>query len=193
VTGKKTGDKGYMDYGFNKTARWTFYTAGAILVFIGVLSVLNPLITLVSTAVSMGVGFLLAGVNYVVPYLSMKKNPDRPKWFLPLGVADIVFGVLFITNIGLAILTLSTLLGAWMLISGVLRLYVSVMIRSSGAPKWWMMTASGVSMIILSFLLLSNPAIEGFMLSTLVGLLLVASGALFIAEGRLIYPAKPAK
>jgi uncharacterized membrane protein HdeD (DUF308 family) len=180
-----------MNYDFNKTARWTFYTAGAILVFIGALSVLNPLITLVSTAVSMGVGFLLAGANYLVPYFSMKKNPDRPKWFLPLGVADMVFGALFITNIGLAILTLSTLLGAWMLISGALRLYASLLIRSAGAPKWWMMTASAILMLILSFLLLSNPAAEGIFLSAFVGFSLVAAGVLFITEGRLIYPAKP--
>ncbi|MDR1516124.1 MAG: DUF308 domain-containing protein [Synergistaceae bacterium] len=182
-----------MDYSFNKTARWTFYTAGAILVFIGTLSILNPLITLISTAVSMGVGFLLAGANYLVPYFSMKKHPQRPKWFLLLGVADMLFGVLFITKIGLAILALSTLLGAWMLLTGALRLYASLLIRSTGAPKWWIMTVSAVLTLILSFLLLSNPTVEGLFLSTLVGVSLVAAGALFIAEGRMIYPAKPIK
>ena len=179
-----------MVYDFTKTARWTFYTAGAILAFIGALALLNPIVTLASTGISMGVGFLLAGANYLVPYFSMRNNPLRPKWFLPLGVADLAFGVLFITHIALAAFTLSTLLGAWMLLSGALKLYSSFLIRSSGAPKWWMMSVSAVLMLILSFVLLSNPALEGLFLAALVGVSLVSAGTLFIAEGRLIYPAK---
>ncbi|MDR1019744.1 MAG: DUF308 domain-containing protein [Synergistaceae bacterium] len=179
-----------MDYDFNKTARWTFYTAGAILVFVGMLSLLNPIVTLASIGVSIGLGLLLAGANYLVPYFSMRQNPLRPKWFLPLGVADLAFGVLFITHIALAVITLSTLLGAWMLLSGALKLYSSFLIRSAGVPKWWMMAASAVLMLILSFVLLSNPALEGLFLAVLTGVSLVSAGVLFIAEGRLIYPAK---
>jgi uncharacterized membrane protein HdeD (DUF308 family) len=179
-----------MDYDFNKTARWTFCTAGAILVFIGILAILNPLITIVSTAVSMGIGFLLAGANYLVPYFSMRNNPLRPKWLLPLGVIDIVFGVLFITNIVLAMLALSTMLGAWMLLAGCLKLYASFAVKAAGARKWWMMTISAVLMLALSCLLLSNPAVEGLFLALLAGSSLTASGILLIAEGRVIYPGR---
>ena len=179
-----------MDYDFNKTARWTFYTAGVILVFIGILAILNPIIAILSTAVSMGIGFLLVGANYLVPYFSMRNNPLRPKWLLPLGVIDIVFGVLFITNIGLAMLALLTMLGAWMLLAGCMKLYASFAVKAAGAKKWWMMAISAVLMIVLSFLLLSNPAVEGFFLALLAGSSLIAAGALIIAEGRMIYPSR---
>jgi uncharacterized membrane protein HdeD (DUF308 family) len=179
-----------MDYAFNKIARWTFYTAGAILAIIGILAILHPLIALVSMAVSMGVGFLFTGANYLVPYLSMKNNPLRPKWLLPLGVVDIAFGALFITNMGLALLAISTLLGAWMLLAGCLKLYVSVGLKAAGTPKWWMMTISAALMIALSFLLLSHPAVEGFFLAILTGVSLSVTGALIITEGRMIYPGR---
>jgi uncharacterized membrane protein HdeD (DUF308 family) len=179
-----------MDYDFNKTARWTFYTAGTILVFIGVLAISYPLIAILSTVISVGAGFLIAGANYLVPYFSMKNNPLRPKWFLPLGMLDIVFGALFITNIGLAVLAISTLLGAWMLLTGCLRLYASLAVKAAGITRWWMMTINAVLMIALSLLLLSHPDTESFFLAFLAGASLSAAGVLIIAEGRIIYPGR---
>jgi uncharacterized membrane protein HdeD (DUF308 family) len=177
-----------MAYNFNKTARWTFYTAGVIFVILGLLSISLPMFVLVSTAVFMGVGFLMAGLNNLVPYFTMRGNPLRPAWFLPLGVLDVVFGVFFLSHIGLAIFTVTTMLGVWVLLAGCLRVYISLQIRRAGVGKWWLMMASAGLMLILSGFLLANPHVEGVILAIVSGLSLIGIGAMMITEGRMLYP-----
>ncbi|MDR3255424.1 MAG: DUF308 domain-containing protein [Synergistaceae bacterium] len=177
-----------MAYNFNKTARWTFYTAGVIFVALGLLSAMRPVVALISTAISMGVGFILAGINNLVPYFTMRGNPLRPNWLLPLGLLDVLFGVFFLSHIGFAIFTITTLLGVWVLLSGCLRLYISIQIKAAGIAKWWLMLASAAVMLLLSAALLSHPQVEGIILALLTGLSLIGLGIMMIAEGRIIYP-----
>lgn len=177
-------------YDFNKTARWTFYTAGAIFILLGVLSLLHPFLALVSVAVFMGIGLIITGINNLVPFFTMKGNPLRPKWLLPMGILDILFGFLFISRIGLAIFTLSTLLGLWVLLVGCLRLYIAYEIKSAGVTKWWWMLVSAVLMLLAAAVLLSHPVAAVLGVAMLTGLSLIGVGALSIAEGRILYPAR---
>jgi uncharacterized membrane protein HdeD (DUF308 family) len=178
-----------MGYNLNKTVRWTFFTTGAILIILGVLSIIYPFVVLLTTAVFMGVGFLLSGLNNLIPYFSMRDNPLRPQWLLPLGIVDVIFGLFFLSHIGLAVFALTTLLGVWVLLTGCLRAYISFKIKAAGAQKWWMMLLSAAAMLALSAALLANPGVEGVLLALLAGLSLMIAGAAVIAEGKLIYPA----
>lgn len=176
---------------FNKTARWTFYTSGAILILLGLVAFLNPMLSAVTLGVCMGIGFLIAGFNNLVPYFSMRDNPLRPKWLLPLGILDIVLGALFLTRIGLAFFALSTLLGFWILLVGVMRLWMSFQVKAAGNEKWWLMTASGALLLLCALILLSNPFAAAFAVTFLVGFVLVMAGLVIIFEGKLIYPPMP--
>lgn len=178
-------------HNFNKTARWTFYTSGAILILLGLVAFLNPMLSALTLGICMGVGFLIAGFNNLVPYFSMRDNPLRPKWLLPLGILDIVLGLLFLTRIGLAVFTLSTLLGCWILLVGAMRLWMSFQVKATGNEKWWLMTASGVLLLLCAFILFANPFAAVFAMTFLVGVVLVAAGCMIIAEGKLIYPHVP--
>jgi uncharacterized membrane protein HdeD (DUF308 family) len=173
---------------YNKTARWTCYTAGCIFILLGVLSVLHPFWAVASLAVLMGVGFLLSGVNSLVPHLSMKNAPERPKWLLPMAVVDIAFGLFFISHIGLAIFTLSTLVGVWAILGGLMRCYMAFHLRSSGVGRWWAPLISALLMIAVGALLFSNPFAAVIWISVMVGLTLTGAGMLSIAEGKILYP-----
>ncbi len=178
-------------HNFNKTARWTFYTSGAILILLGLVAFLNPMLSAVTLGVCMGIGFLLAGFNNLVPYFSMRDNPLRPKWLLPLAILDIALGALFLTRIGLALFTLSTLLGCWVFFVGAMRLWMSFQIKAMGNAKWWLMTASGALLLLCALVLLFNPFAAMFAVTLIVGFVLIVAGLLIIAEGKLIYPPIP--
>lgn len=177
-------------YDFNKTARWTFFTTGAILVVLGVLSLLYPFVVLVTTAIFMGVGLLFCGLNHLVPYISMRNNPQRPVWMLPLAIVDIVVGVLFLSHIGLAIFTVTTLVGAWMLMTGGIRVFIAFKLKEAGAEKWWLMLASAILIMLVAGILLANPFVAGVAIALLTGASLIGMGVLVIMEGRTIYPTR---
>ncbi len=173
---------------FQKTVRWTAYTAGAIMIVLGALSVMRPLVV---PSVYLGVGFLLAGLNNLVPYFSMKANPLRPAWLLPCGVLDVFFGLFFLSHQALAIFTLSTILGAWILLAAGMRAYAAFDLRKAGVAKWWFSLLNACVMLLAAVLLLSNPFAAAFAASLLAGCTLILLGALLIAEGRIAYASAP--
>lgn len=177
--------------GLDKTARWTFYTAGSIVIAMGILALLHPLVVVFSMAVFLGVGFILAGVNNLVPYFTIKDKALKPKWLLILGIIDIVFGILFISHIGLAVLTVTKLLGIWVALVGGMRIYIAFQVRSIGVGKWWIMLVSGAIMLAASVILLTNPVAAAVGVAMLTGFSLIGTGCLMIAEGRIMYPSKP--
>lgn len=176
------------EHHFNKTARWTFYTTGGILIILGIILLLNPLFSAAALGICAGIGFLIAGLNNLVPYFSMRDNPLRAKWLLPLGVIDLVIGALFITRIGLAAFTISTLLALWIFSVGVIRLWMSFQIKAAGNGKWWMTMASGALLLLCALTLFSNPFAAAFAVTFVAGIVLIMVGCVVIAEGRLVYP-----
>lgn len=181
------------EHHFNKTARWTFYTTGGILIILGILLLFNPLFSAAALGLCAGIGFLTAGLNNLVPYFSMKGNPLRPKWLLPLGVIDLVMGILFITRIGLAAFTVSTLLALWIFAVGVMRIWMSLQIRAAGNKKWWIPAGGGALFLLCALTLFSNPFAAVFAVTFVSGTALIAVGCVIIAEGKLVYPHIPKK
>lgn len=174
----------------NRTTRWTCYTAGGIFILLGAFSILHPFWAFASTAVRMGVGFLLSGLNNLVPYASMKDVAERPKWLLPMAVIDITFGLLFLSHIGLAVFALSTLLGVWVILGGFVRGCTAVQLRAAGVRKWWVMLTSAALAGVAGAFLLSNPFTVPAWVDALVGATLIGAGLLSIMEGRTLYPPK---
>lgn|GEM_PF-1795264 len=173
---------------FNKTARWTFYTSGVILIILGLLLLFNPMFSAVVLGVCVGIGFLIAGLNNLIPYFSMRGNPLRPRWLLPLGVLDVAVGFLFLTRIGLALFTVSVLLALWLLPVGLLRLWMAMEVRAAGNSHWWVTAASGVLLLLCAFVLFTNPFAAAFAVSFVAGVTLAVAGCVIIAEGKLVYP-----
>ena len=58
-----------------KTLRWTLYFTGGILVVLGLWAMTYPIEALMSLALYLGIGFVLAGLNHLVPCFSLRGDP----------------------------------------------------------------------------------------------------------------------
>ncbi|MDR1916454.1 MAG: DUF308 domain-containing protein [Synergistaceae bacterium] len=171
------------DYDSNRIARWTLYTTGAIFALAGVLVIVDSLIEFISPLVLLGVSLLLSGANSLVPHFSMRNNPMRPVWLLPVGVVDIIFGVLSLSHI----FKFDIILGVWVMFTGCIRLYMTYALKRSGVAGWRIVLAGAVIMIVIAALLLSRLSI-GNIVS---GVFLAGIGAAVINEGRTVYGRVP--
>lgn len=174
-----------MDY--LKSMRWTLYTTGGIFILLGIVSFFHPLASLMSLAFFAGIGFLVAGINHLVPYFTMRGSALRPGWLLPQGILDVLLGLVMLTKIGLTTLMIPILLGLWVLFTAVLRLVVSFRLRAAGLKRWWMMLISSVVLFLSSLVMLSSPIVGAFIITWLIGGMFVCAGFAIIAEGKLIY------
>ncbi len=173
-----------------KSMRWTLFTTGGILILLGIVSCFHPLASLMSFAFFIGIGFVVAGINHLVPYFTMRGSSYRPSWLLPQGILDILLGVLMLTRIGLTTLMIPVLLGFWVMFMGVLRLYSSFQLKRAGLKKWWILLISGVLLLLCALMVISSPILGALLVTWLIGAMFICAGAAAIAEGRLIYPPK---
>ena len=92
--------KDVMALDSKKTLRWTLYFTGGILIVLGLWAMTYPVEALMSLAFSLGVGFVLAGINHLVPCFSLRGDPMYPRWMLVQGVLDLLIGIVMLTHLG---------------------------------------------------------------------------------------------
>ncbi|MDR1731109.1 MAG: DUF308 domain-containing protein [Synergistaceae bacterium] len=172
---------------YMKTMRWTLCTTGAILIVLGILSFFHSLETLFSLAFFVGAGFLITGVNHLIPWFSMKGSPLRPLWLLPQSVLDILLGLLMLIRPGLTAFMIPVALGCWILLMAFLRFFSAFQVRRAGLSRWWMMLLSAVALVFCGMMMIASPLAGVAVVTWLVGSSFIGAGLLAIAEGRLLY------
>lgn len=170
-----------------KSMRWTLFTTGAILILLGIFSLLRPAASLISLAFFIGIAFIASGINHLVPYFTMKGDPLRPAWLLPEGILDILLGVILLAKIGVTAFMIPILLGAWVMFMGIIRLIAAFKLRAAGLKKWWLMLVSGAMLVLWSFAMISSPLLGALMVTYMIGSMFIFAGLLVIAEGKMIY------
>lgn len=168
--------------------RWAFYVSGLILILIGIAALMNPYMTVVASAAFLGCALILAGVNELYTWIAIRNLPNRPIWLPLLGVVDILAGMLFLSRIGLAIFTLLTLFAAWVLFSGMIRIYVAYRLKWEGVGSWWVMFLGGILMVLTGLLLAFNPFATALSIVAIAGFALAGIGLLTVLQGRSFYP-----
>jgi len=170
--------------GFIKTVRWTLFTDGVIIILIGALGALNPILKSPSPPTAVGVGLFVSGLNYLVPYISLKNSPIRPKWFILIGVLNAVFGVLFLTRAGLILFRLPVLAGIWMIFAACARAFMAFENYRSGVGKWWITVTVGAYMLFAAAAMMTNTADTASIPSWSA---MVVSGMFIVNEGRKLF------
>jgi uncharacterized membrane protein HdeD (DUF308 family) len=168
--------------GFRKTVRWTLFTAGGIIVIMGLLCALNPILRSPAQITAMGVGLLVSGLNYFVPYFALKNSRLRPKWLMLLGVADAAFGVLFISRVVLLLFKPLQLTGIWLIFVACLRVYMAFVNFRERIPAWWITLTVSACMLVAAAVMMSVSAD-----TALAWCALIITGVFVINEGRKLF------
>ncbi|MCL2683834.1 MAG: DUF308 domain-containing protein [Synergistaceae bacterium] len=173
--------------GFRKTVRWTLYTDGVIVILMGVLGALYPVLHSPSPSTMMGAGLLVSGLNYLVPCISLKKSPVRPRWFLLIGVLNSLFGVLFLARVGLILLRFPVLAGIWMIFAACARGCMVFENFKAGVARWWITLTVGAYMLFASAAMMTNTSDTVSIPSWSA---MIVLGIFIMNEGRKLFGAK---
>jgi uncharacterized membrane protein HdeD (DUF308 family) len=173
-----------LDPGLRKTFRWTLFTDGVIIIVLGVLGAIGRMFPAISPPVVMGVGLLISGLNYFVPYLALKNSKFRPMWLVAFGVIDVVFAALFLLRVGLLLFSLPILIGLWMIFVACIRVYMVYSNRRAGIAKWWITAVTCAYMAFASAAMMAGTAQSMSLLSWNA---LIMTGVFIINEGRKLF------
>ena len=175
---------GNFEPGFRKTVRWTLFTDGAVIILIGALGALYPVLRAPSPQTTIGLGLIVSGLNYLVPYFSLKNSPIRPLWFVIVGVLNTVFGVLFFARVGLMLFRLPILAGMWMIFAACARAIMTFENFRFGIGKWWITLTVGAYFLFASAAMMTNTTDAVSIPSWSA---MIVSGLFIINEGRKLF------
>jgi hypothetical protein len=138
----------------------------------------------ISLPAVMGVGLLVAGLNYFVPYLALKNSKFRPVWLAAFGALDTVFAALFLSRAGLLFFSFPVLTGLWMIFAASFRAYMAYWNRRAGIAKWWITVISCAYMILASAAVMAGA---GQPMSLMAWNAFIMTGVFIINEGRKLF------
>ncbi len=161
--------------------RWGLFVAlGILLLVLGMAAIWYDVFTTVLTVTTLGVLLLAGGIIVLLHAGSSRKWSGFALHFL-LGLLYMVLGFLLLRNPGIGALSLTMLMAAFFIASGVMRSIVAISVRFS---HWgWYLFSGLVSLALGVMIWLQWPLSGLFILGLFVGIELLLAGWTLIVLG----------
>ena len=154
--------------------------AGLLLIILGVVCIAKPDITLVSAAWTLGCLTLIAGMAKMVFTLKTQAFLPNSGTRMLSALLDIFFGCFFLFNILGTAISLPVVFAIWVMVEGIVIAVQSFDYKTVGFPQWWVLLILGICGAVLGFFGLRNLDVTAGVLSTIIGLGIIANGLAYI-------------
>jgi uncharacterized membrane protein HdeD (DUF308 family) len=160
-----------------------FIVAGVLMVLGGFLALANPFAASIAVTTLVGAFLLVGGVGQLWAAFSVPQD-DHRIWHGIVGLLSLVLGVMLLANPLAGTLSLTLVVGFLFLLNGGGRMIVALRIRDT--RYYWLLLISGGLSVLIGFLVLANIATAAtWLLGFLLGIQLIAEGAVLVALGTL--------
>jgi len=163
-------------------AKWGWIVAlGVVYLIAGLIALGSILVATVASVLIVGVMMIVAGVAEVINALQIKSWGKFLIWAL-LGVLYIVAGFITFENPIFAAVLLTLFLGASLIVSGIMRLFLAFSMRRE--TPWIWVAFSAVITLLLGLLILARwPINSVYVLGLFLGIDLIMAGAGWVGLG----------
>jgi uncharacterized membrane protein HdeD (DUF308 family) len=155
---------------------WVLLLRGILLILAGLLAFVSPVTWVIFVGVYMlfdGMSFLLAGFN--------DQPGGQSRWpLIIIGVLGLLAGVILLWNPELGGITLTYVIAAWAIVTGILTIISALRLREEIDNEWWLVL-SGVLAIIFGILVFQNVLAGILTIAWVFGVFAIVVGILSIA------------
>lgn len=160
-----------MDSVITKT-RTMLLIKGLIMVLLSALIFLNPAEAILSYAVYIGMGAVLAGVLILFKSISVRSEVKGWGWGALEGLLDLFIGYVLLSKPGLTADVLPLVIGFWGAFYGIMLIIDAF----SGNGSLMLKLLAGILILIVSNVMIVNPMAAGMSLAVWVSVILLISG-----------------
>ncbi len=132
---------------------------GIVLVAVGIWCIVAPAASYLALAIVFAVGFFLSGVFET--FFAIANRSEKWGWSLAMGIMSIIVGFLMMVNPGLSAVTLTFYVGFMLLFYSVTGIGIALAIKEYYDVDWKTLMIVAVLGVILSLIMLFNPAFAG--------------------------------
>lgn len=163
--------------------KWGWIVAlGVVFALAGIVALGSVVAATASAVMIVGIMMIMGGAAELIAAFGVKDWKRAVFWGL-LGVLYIAAGIIAILNPFAAASILTLMLGAALVVGGVLRIFLAFEMRSAGKPWGWVVL-SGLISLLLGFMIIAQwPASSFFVLGIFLGIDLIFIGSGWISMG----------
>lgn len=162
---------------------WITLVQGIAALIIGILLFTNPLSTLFTIVILLGVFWLIGGIFDIIGAFT-RRNGDKSWWWSIIsGIIGIIAGLFLLGNPYASIValpvTIGILIGILAIASGAINIFKAIRLRNEIKGEGWIIVW-GVISIVLGFWILSTPLLSGASLVWVAAIAAVVGGIAMI-------------
>jgi uncharacterized membrane protein HdeD (DUF308 family) len=155
---------------------------GAVMFILGVFVLLLMMSNLKMLALTVGVGFIVAGIFCLLSFFSEKEILLNPGWVLIQGFLNIFMGFFILWNLRPNTVTITYIIAFFFFFSGISKFSASFVLKRIGFDKWQLVLINGAFGLFISCLIVFFPFFGTKFSLALAGLYLMVYGVLVAAE-----------
>lgn len=156
---------------------------GVMAIIFGFIAILAPITAAIAFVLLWGIWALADGIGSFVQ--AFQNDGERSRWLhILMGVISLAAAFVAITSPGLTAVTLTWILGIWLLIRGAFE-FAGAFGATIAGPRW-LLFLGAVLDVVLGLLFILNPGRSAVALAVVLGITAVAWGAVFLTAGFLM-------
>lgn len=163
------------------------YAKGSIvlsicLIVLSLFLIFKPDISLSVLFICFGCFLLIIGIMHTISYFSSPKEFKAFSFELVEGIIYIILGLVLIFNPNIIKAFLPIIIGCWMIINSIVRFQLAFNLKSSDNPSWGLILILSFVTLILGIVMIINPFASMAILTTICGIMLLASELINVFE-----------
>lgn len=160
---------------------WLEAVRGVVLILLAILIFTYPINAILGLALYIGISLLLTGIIEVIAALQLKKHFDNWKWGLTVGILEILFAIILLSNPAVTARTIPFIVGLWLMIHGVMLTGYSYQEKKVGFSGWGWNMFLGILTVIFGYLVTFNEVVGVLTITTWMGIGFLMAGIFSIA------------
>ncbi|CAE6909404.1 conserved membrane protein of unknown function [Pseudomonas marincola] len=158
---------------------WMLLVRGVIAILFGVLTWIQPGISLAALVILFGIYSLTDGVLGIWTAISGRKEDDHWWAFLLWGLVGVGIGVLTLTAPGITTVALMFYIAIWAIASGVMQVVTAIRLRREIKGEWLLILA-GAASILFGVIMVAQPLAGALTLLWLIATYAVVFGVIMV-------------
>jgi uncharacterized membrane protein HdeD (DUF308 family) len=161
---------------------WVLILQGVLGVAVGILAIIYPDLALGTIVLLFAFWAIVSGVSQLSAGWRVAEMRGKSWPFLISGAASVIAGVLAVLYPCVTFLSLILLLGAWILVSGLMEVYAAWRIRAEITNEW-VLALIGALRVLAGIIILAQPYIGAVVTAAIFATWAILSGIAALALG----------
>jgi hypothetical protein len=149
--------RGFNFLGFSTQYWWLMFSVGVLFICLGGWILASPVDSYMSLGFLFAYGLTFSGLFELIFAIGNHKTLHGWGWTLVGGGIDLALGIYLLKVPMLTLMIMPVVIGLWMLFRGCMAFNSTIELRTLGVLDWAWLFVTGVLIILLSILILGSP------------------------------------